>query len=188
MYCRERPGQSDNEVNQKYNFETLKKKICASFEPIKAAVESYSIFFREDSSDEKMSLIKKHFQDNAIENISNVLKICIKGGNETKWKTNLGDENLLIKQNLNLAVLLEVKKILIKDKLSQKIHEFVRGDLNGKNNYFIPLDYRDRVKYYPNTFKKLKKLGYFANDLFINQWENGDILKQLRIEIENNEL
>lgn len=188
MFCRERPGQSENEVNQRYNFETLKKKIRASFEPIKDAVENYSIFFKEDFSDEKMSLIKEYFQDKAIDKTSNLLKICIKGGSETKRKTNIDDENLLIKQNLNLSVLIEIKEMLIKDKLSKKVYEFVQEDLKGKNNYFIPLNYADRVRDYPNTFKKLKKLGYFTNDLFINQWENGDILKQLHIEIENSEL
>lgn len=187
MYCKERPGQSEDEINQRYNFETLKKKIRASFEPIKNSVESYSIFLRKDVFDEKMSLIKEYFQDHAIETISDLLKVCIKGGSETKQKNELHDENLLINSNINFAVSIKLKEVLITDKLSEKIYEFVKEDLKGKNNYFIPLNYRDRVKHYPNTFQKLKNLGYFVNDSFITQWEIGDISEQLRIEIENNQ-
>lgn len=186
MYCRERPGQSINEINQKYNFETFNKKIRASFEPIKEAVEQYSIFLRKDLTDERLSLIKKHFEEKATEIEQDVLKICFKGGGETKLEADLYDRDLLINENVKLAISIKIKEIHIKDKISKKIYEFVKEDLEGKNNYFIPLNYRDRVKSYPNTFKKLRSLGYFKDNLFINQWENGDISKQLRIEVNNN--
>lgn len=185
MYCQKRPGQSENEINQRYNFETLKKKIRASFEPIKDAVEGYSIFIRKDFCDEKMSLIKEYFQNNGEETTSGLLKICIKGGSETKQEIAICDESLLIEQDINFAVSIEIKEMFIKDKLSKKIYEFVKEDLQGKNDHFIPLNYRDRVKCYPNTFKKLKSLGYFANNSFIAQWDNGDIPEQLRIEVEH---